>query len=86
MIALWALVDGIVNVVHAFDLRPVITHWWVPLLSGVVSLLFGAAALYYYPILSLAFAVVWAAWWLISLGVLGVYLAIQERKADVSWG
>lgn len=86
VIAIWALVEGIVNAVHAFDLRTVTTHWWVLLLSGVVSFLFGAAALYYYPILSLGFAVVWAAWWLISLGVLGIYLAIQERKADVSWG
>ena len=86
VIAIWALVDGIVNMVHAFDLRPVTSYWWVMLLSGLVSVAFGVAALYYYPALSLTFAVVWAAWWLISAGVLGIYLAFQERKADVPWG
>ena len=86
VVAVWALSDGIVGIVHAFDLRKVAPHWWVMLLSGFVSVGFGAAALYYYPILSLTFAVVWTAWWLISAGVLGIYTAVQERKAEVSWG
>jgi len=86
VIALWALIDGIVRIVHAFDLRPVIPHWWVMLLAGLVSAAFGAAALYYYPALSLAFAVVWAAWWLITGGALGIYLAVREKGAGLSWG
>jgi uncharacterized membrane protein HdeD (DUF308 family) len=86
VIAIWALVDGIVNVVHAFDLRAVTSYWWVMLLSGLVSFGFGAAALYYYPGLSLTFAVLWTAWWLMTAGALGIYLAVQERKADVPWG
>lgn len=86
VIAVWALVDGIVNIVRAFDLRPVVPHWWVLLLAGLVSGAFGAAALYYYPALSLAFAVVWSAWWLITAGVLGIYAAIRERQAKLSWG
>ena len=86
VIAVWALIDGIVNIVRAFDLRPVVPHWWVLLLAGLVSGAFGAAALYYYPALSLAFAVVWSAWWLISAGVLGIYAAMQERRLKLSWG
>src|SRR5690349_13784920 len=64
VVALWALIEGVVAIVHAFELRPLVQHWWVMLLSGLVSVLFGAAALYYYPGLSLAFVVVWVAWWL----------------------
>src|SRR6266700_2209839 len=86
VIAIWALADGIVSLVHAFDLRSVAPHWWVLLLAGLVSMLFGVAALYYYPGLSLTFVVLWTALWLITAGVLGVYVAIQERNAKLSWG
>jgi uncharacterized membrane protein HdeD (DUF308 family) len=86
VVAIWALSDGIVSIVHAFELRPVLTHWWALLLSGLVSVAFGVAALYFYPVLSLTFAVVWTAWWLISAGVLAIYASVQERKIDVPWG
>jgi uncharacterized membrane protein HdeD (DUF308 family) len=86
VIAIWALAEGIVKIVHAVDLRSVAPHWWVLLLSGIVSILFGIAALYYYPGLSLTFAVVWTALWLLTAGVLGVYIAIRERSANLSWG
>jgi uncharacterized membrane protein HdeD (DUF308 family) len=86
VIAIWALGDGIISMVHAFELRSVSAHWWVLLLTGLVGTLFGIAALYYYPALSLTFVVLWAALWLITAGVLGAYVAIQERKANLSWG
>ena len=86
VIALWALVDGFTNIVRAFELRDVAPHWWVLLLAGVVSVLFGGAALYYYPALSLTFAVLWTTLWLITAGAMAVYVAIQERKIGVSWG
>jgi uncharacterized membrane protein HdeD (DUF308 family) len=86
VIALWALMQGIVAIVHAFTLRPVMRHWWLLLLSGAISVAFGAAALYYYPGLSLAFAVIWTSWWLMLAGIAGVSLAVQERRADVPWG
>jgi uncharacterized membrane protein HdeD (DUF308 family) len=86
VIAIWALADGFVTIAHAFDLRAVVGHWGVLLLSGIVGVLFGIAALYYYPGLSLAFAVMWTAWWLIAGGALGVYVAVQEKKAELPWG
>jgi uncharacterized membrane protein HdeD (DUF308 family) len=86
VIALWALTHGIVTVVHAFELRPYLKHWWLMLLSGAISVAFGIAALYYYPGLSLTFAVVWSSWWLMLAGIAGISLAAQERRADVPWG
>jgi uncharacterized membrane protein HdeD (DUF308 family) len=86
VVAIWALVDGIVSMVRAVELRAVAPHWWVMLLAGLVSTLFGIAALYYYPGLSLTFVVLWTALWLITAGVLGVYVAIQERNAQLPWG
>jgi uncharacterized membrane protein HdeD (DUF308 family) len=85
VIALWSLMDGFVNIVRAFTLRHVAPHWWVLLIGGIVSALFGVAALYYYPVLSLAFAVVWTAYWLAFSGVVAVYISLQERSAGVAW-
>lgn len=85
-IALWAIFSGTVQMVHAFELRPVFDEWWVACLGGLVSVGFGVAALYFYPVLSLAFAVAWVAWWLLFTGALGIYAAVLERRIGVSWG
>jgi uncharacterized membrane protein HdeD (DUF308 family) len=86
VIALWALTQGIVTSVHAFELRPFMKHWWLMLLSGAISVAFGIAALYYYPVLSLTFAVVWTSWWLMLGGIAGISLAAQERRVEMPWG
>jgi uncharacterized membrane protein HdeD (DUF308 family) len=86
LIAFWAIFGGIVQIVRAFELRQIYNQWWLVLLSGLVSTGFGIAALYYYPGLSLTFAVVWATWWLFFTGVLAIYAALQERSMGVSWG
>lgn len=86
VVALWALIEGIVAITHAFELRSIVQHWWVLLLTGVVSALFGIAALYYYPGLSLSFVVVWVAWWLLTAGAMAAYVAFMERNVGLSWG
>jgi uncharacterized membrane protein HdeD (DUF308 family) len=86
LIAVWALFVGIVQVVHAFQLRPLLSQWWVLLLTGIIGVAFGVAALYYYPGLSLTFAVIWTTWWLILTGALAIYLAVWERGAGLAWG
>ena len=86
VIAIWALGDGIGTLVHAYQLRNVVEHWWAMLLSGIIGAAFGIAALYYYPVLSLTFAVFWTALWLITAGLVGIFVAVQERNMGVSWG
>jgi uncharacterized membrane protein HdeD (DUF308 family) len=86
VIALWSLFDGMVNIVRSFNLRGIAQHWWVVLLSGIVGVAFGFAALYYFPGLSLAFAVTFTAYWLTVSGVMSFYLSWQERGAGLSWG
>lgn len=86
VIAVWALTDGIVNIVHAFELRTIVPRWWAGLLAGIVSVLFGVAALAYYPGLSLTFAVLWTAMWLVTAGIVGLMVTMQERSLDLSWG
>ena len=86
VIAIWAFFSGVVQIVHAVDLRPVFSQWWLMLLSGLVSVAFGVAAVYYYPVLSLSFAVLWAAWWLLVTGGLAIYIAMQERRLGLPSG
>lgn len=86
VIAIWALFSGIVQIVHALELRQLWSQWWVLLIGGLVSAGFGVAAIYYYPALSLAFAVGWAAWWLLITGGFAMYIAFQEKQLGVSWG
>ena len=86
VIAFWALLDGVISIVRAFAVREIAPHWWVMLLTGAVSIAFGLAAFYYYPALSLTFAVLWTTFWLISAGAMGVFVAIQERRFGVPWG
>src|SRR4030095_9871972 len=71
---------------HAFALRRVAQHWWLLFLSGLISTAFGVAALYYYPGLSLTFAVVWVSWWLLLTGIAGISVSVQERRLGVPWG
>jgi uncharacterized membrane protein HdeD (DUF308 family) len=80
VIAFWALFAGVVEIVHAIELKPGMKHRWVLLLSGLVGVAFGIAALVYYPVLSLTFAVLWVAWWLMLTGILGISGAFRLRS------
>jgi uncharacterized membrane protein HdeD (DUF308 family) len=86
IIAVWALIDGITNIVHAFDVRHQVAHWWLMLIAGIISVVFGVLALYDYPVLSLAFAVIWVSWWLLLSGFVGIYIAVLQRSAHLPWG
>lgn len=86
VIAIWALFDGAANIARAIALRKVVRHWGAFLVLGIIGVAFGVAALYYFPALSLAFAVTWMALWLIVGGATVIYIATQERKLGMNWG
>src|SRR6266404_4646169 len=86
LIAWWALFLGAVEIMHGIEMRAVMSHWWVMLLGGLVSIAFGIASLIYYPVLSLTFAVVWVAWWLTITGVLGLYVGMRQKQIGLPWG
>jgi uncharacterized membrane protein HdeD (DUF308 family) len=86
VIAIWALVVGMTEIMHAFDLRHAFGSWWMLLLAGLVSVAFGVAALYNYPGLSLGFIVLWVAWWFLVTGTLGIVAALRLRKLSIDWG
>ncbi len=86
VIAFWALFAGMVEIIQAIELKAMMKHWWVLLLAGLVSVAFGIAALFYYPGLSLTFAVVLVSWWLTLTGVLGIYAGVMQKNMGIQWG
>jgi len=86
VIAWWALFSGAVQLVHAIELKSLMPHWWVLLLSGLGGIAFGIISLIYYPVPSLAFAVLMVVWWLMLSGVLGMYAAMRQKQLGLQWG
>ncbi len=86
VIAIWALFSGITEIVYSFELKPVLSSWWLLFLAGLISAAFGVAALYYYPGLSLAFAITWVSFWLGLSGIFGIAVSLQQKKAGMPWG
>src|SRR5437899_3294012 len=65
-IAAYALVDGLVALVYAFQLRPLFDRWWVLLLQGLISGAFGVLA---------CLRAALALWWLVVAVALWVLLS-----------
>src|SRR5580704_18273463 len=86
LIAFWALFTGITETVQAIELRRHLDAWWLHLLAGLVSIGFGVAALYYYPGLSLTYAVILVSYWLLLSGIVQLSAVFLHRKAGLPWG
>jgi uncharacterized membrane protein HdeD (DUF308 family) len=78
VIAGWAIVTGIVEIVAAIELRKVITHEWLLALSGVASLLFGLA-IAFWPSAGALVVLAYIAAFAIVLGVLLIALGFRLR-------
>jgi uncharacterized membrane protein HdeD (DUF308 family) len=78
-LAVYLVVDGIGNVITAFNNRERYNQWWVTLLEGIVSILAGIAAFLWPVTAALTILFVIAAWAIIT-GVLEIMAAIRLRK------
>lgn len=78
----YAVVDGIVNIVHYFSDRPHRSAW--TLVGGVVSVLAGVVAFVWPGMTALSLTLVIGAWAL-ALGVTQIALSIEAKKTLKSW-
>ena len=78
LIAAWAIVRGVFEIVAAIELRKRIDNEWMLILAGTISVLFGAALLVWPGAGALAL-VVWIAAFAIVHGVLLTMLAFKVR-------
>jgi uncharacterized membrane protein HdeD (DUF308 family) len=60
-------------------------HWWVPVLRGVVAIIFGMMA-FVYPGLTVAVLVTLFGAWVLVDGIFRVIGAIGHRSSDEEWG
>jgi|ERR1043166_820870 uncharacterized membrane protein HdeD (DUF308 family) len=60
-------------------------HWWVPILRGVVAIIFGIMA-FTYPGLTVAVLVLLFGAWVLVDGICRVIGAIGHRASDPDWG
>jgi uncharacterized membrane protein HdeD (DUF308 family) len=60
-------------------------HWWVPVLRGVVAIIFGMMA-FAYPGLTVAVLVLLFGAWVLVDGIFRIIGAVGHRSSDPDWG
>lgn len=85
VIALWAIVAGVITVAHAIA-PGVRGRQWGLLVPGVAAILLGVVALYRYPVLTLSLLIAWTALWFLTTGAIDLYLARIQRRLGLAWG
>jgi uncharacterized membrane protein HdeD (DUF308 family) len=78
LIAAWALVNGVTEIVAAIKLRKVITGEWLLILAGLLSIVFGILLLLQPGAGALAL-IFWIGAWAIVMGVLLMILAFKIK-------
>ena len=81
LIAVWAIIIGVAEIVAAIQLRKVLTREWMLMVAGVASVAFGIF-LFARPSLGALAVVLWIGAYAVVLGILLVALAFRLR----SWG
>jgi uncharacterized membrane protein HdeD (DUF308 family) len=77
-IAAYALVDGIIAIAAAFQMRQLFARWWVVLLQGLISATFGIWA-FFQPALSLWYIVISVSVWMLVASMAQFALAGAHR-------
>jgi uncharacterized membrane protein HdeD (DUF308 family) len=83
LIAAWAIVTGVLDIVAAIRLRKVIEREWLYVLSGVLSVVFGVAVMAFPGAGALTMAL-WIGAWSVASGVLLVALGFKLRARSRS--
>ena len=78
LIALWAIVTGMMELVAAIRLRKIITNEWLLVLTGVLSIAFGVL-LILMPAAGALALIWWVGIWALVFGILLMVLAFRMR-------
>ena len=78
LIAWWAIVNGVMEIITAIRLRKVITNEWFLILAGLASIVFGVLLLLQ-PTVGALVLIWWIGAWALFFGVLLMILAFRMR-------
>ena len=79
LIAAWALVTGILEIIAAIRLRKIITNEWLLILAGIASVAFGVILLLR-PAAGALALIWWFGAWALIFGILMIVLALRMRN------
>jgi uncharacterized membrane protein HdeD (DUF308 family) len=79
LIAAWAIVTGIMEVVAAIRLRKIIANEWLLILAGIASIAFGVI-LFLRPAAGALALIWWIGAWALVFGILLIVLAFRMRN------
>ena len=79
LIAAWAIVTGIMEVVAAIRLRKIIANEWLLILAGIASIAFGVI-LFLQPAAGALALIWWIGAWALVFGILLIVLAFRMRN------
>jgi uncharacterized membrane protein HdeD (DUF308 family) len=79
LIAAWAIVTGIMELVAAVRLRKIITNEWLLVLAGIASVVFGVLLLFQ-PAAGALVLIWWIGAWALLSGILLMILAFRMRN------
>lgn len=85
LIAAWAVITGVMQVIAAIRLRKVMTGEWLLALAGVLSVLFGLL-LFAFPGAGALTVVIWIGAFAMVLGIVLLGLAVRLRAWDRVFG
>ncbi len=77
-IAAYALVDGAVAIASAVRMRSIFDRWWVLLVQGLISVVFGVWA-FINPLLSLLYIVISVSLWMVFAAIVQFLLARAQK-------
>lgn len=76
---IYAIVDGVLAVIAAFQMRKIVKPWWAVLLEGLCGILVGIIALVY-PVATAGALLLLIAFWAVFTGIMEIVAAIRFRE------
>jgi uncharacterized membrane protein HdeD (DUF308 family) len=85
LVAAWALLTGVLEIVAAIRLRRLVTNEWMMVLSGVLSILLGMAIILF-PLAGMVALIWWIGAYALIMGALFLALGFKLRRWERSLG
>ncbi len=76
---IYAIIDGVLAIIAAFQMREVVDRWWVVLLEGLADIAAGVIALVN-PVLTAGALLLLIAFWAVFTGIMEIIAAIRLRQ------